>query len=199
MKSIISLFVRMSTRACLGMFACLVVACGGGGGGGGNGATGESLAPSSLAPLYENGTVRPSTMEVTIERIPTPDGEVHVKFTCTCDGETGRWGKVTACKLGSENFSASDSELNKWQHNGSATGNLLADLSFYCDVEPDAHVEMLIEQLDVRDRQLDANTGRITRLSGEANGLQLIKVVGASSGFCTQILANLRFVIEYTY
>ena len=58
---------------------------------------------------------------------------------------------------------------------------------------------MLIEQLDVRDRQLDANNGRITRLSGEANGLQLIKVVGGQIVFRTQILANLRFVIEYTY
>ena len=197
MKSIISLFVRMSTRACLGMFACLVVACGGGGGGG-NAEAGASLAPSTLAPLYENGTVRPSEMVITVENISTLDGEVTVTFTCTCDGETGRWGKVTACKLGSENFSASDSGLNKWQHKGSATGNLLADLSFYCDIEPDAHVQMLIEQLDVRDRQLDANTGRITQLSGEANGLQLIKEVGGE-GFCTQNLVNLRFVIEYTY
>ncbi len=198
MKSIISLFVRMSTRACLGMLACLVVACGGGGGGG-NAEAGASLAPSTLAPLYENGTVRPSTMVITVENISTPDGEVPVKFTCKCDGENGRWGKVKSCMLGGEMFSASDSDLNRWKHDGSSVGNLLADLSFYCDVEPDAHVEMLIEQLDVRDRQLDANTGRITRLSGEANGLQLIKVVGGQIVFRTQILANLRFVIEYTY
>ncbi len=198
MKSIISLFVRMSTRACLGMLACLVVACGGGGGGG-NAEAGATLAPSTLAPLYENGTVRPSTMVITVEKISTPDGEVPVKFTCTCDGENGRWGKVKECMLGSEMFSASDSDLNRWKHDGSSVGNLLADLSFYCDVKPDAHVEMLIEQLDVRDRQLDANTGRITRLSGEANGLQLIKVVGGQIVFRTQILANLRFVIEYTY
>lgn len=188
----------MSTRACLGMFACLFVACGGGGGGG-NAEAGASLAPSTLAPLYENGTVRPSAMVITVENISTLDGEVPVKFTCTCDGENGQWGKVKACVLGSENFSASDSDLNRWNHDGSSVGNLLVDLSFYCDVEPDAHVEMLIEQLDVRDRQLDANNGRITQLSGEANGLQLIKVVGGQIVFRTQILANLRFVIEYTY